>query len=408
MTERHSGREGRPARRGGLGGQRGLTLVELMISITLGLVVVGAVSYLYIGSRGAYRGNESLAHIQEAGRFAMDSITRDIRRAGALGCGTLASVASGGTVTPTSIVRPANATALLAVDATTSVAGFAPASYSTVPTTTAWTPPAGAPAYWGGDVLQLQIGYGAPARITGNPDPVGLTIPIADNTKSPFSAGDMAVVANCSAATIFMVTAVATTTAPAANLSYGAGSAAAGGNGVLGGATPVLSPPQTPAFTSDTLPTVLHFDQVTYYLGIVPNSVSTAFPNGQPALYRYSLRTNTAEEIVENIEDLDIVYGVAGTAAPNISLSAGDLKHAGLMGAADWANVVSIRVSVLAVGDQGSFQPAAAGQTTQTVLFRTDPTVDNSSTLVADAAVPPDGRLRQAFTATAAIRDRLK
>ena len=65
--------------------QRGLTLIELMISIAIGLVVIGAVTYMYVGSKGAYRGNESVARIQEAGRFALDSITRDIRRTGALG-----------------------------------------------------------------------------------------------------------------------------------------------------------------------------------------------------------------------------------------------------------------------------------------------------------------------------------
>jgi type IV pilus assembly protein PilW len=404
MTERPSGRARRSVRSGR---QRGLTLIELMISITLGLVVVGAVSYLYIGSRGAYRGNESLAHIQEAGRFAMDSITRDIRRAGALGCGTLASVASGGAVAINAIARPANLTAVLPVDSTTSVAGFAPASYAALPTTSTWTPPAGAPAYWGGDVLQLQIGYGAPVRVIGNPDPVALTIPIADNTQGKFSAGDYAVLANCSAATIFMVTAATTTTAPAADLSFGAGAAATGGNGVLGGPTPVLAQPQTPGFAYDSHSTVQHFDQVTYYLGVVPNSTSTALPNGQPALYRYSLRTGTAEEIVENVEDLDIVYGVGAGG----SMSSGTFMHAGLMGGADWGNVVSIRVSVLAVGDPGSYQTTSVtttGPTPQTVLFRTDPTLANSSALVADAAVPADGRLRQSFTATAALRDRLQ
>src|SRR3974390_200446 len=72
--------------------QRGLTLIEAMISITIGLVVIGAVSYVYLSSKGAYRGNESIARIQEAGRFALDAITRDLRRGGALGCGTAASV----------------------------------------------------------------------------------------------------------------------------------------------------------------------------------------------------------------------------------------------------------------------------------------------------------------------------
>lgn len=386
--------------------QSGLTLIELMVSIVIGLVVVGAVSYLYIGSRGAYRGNESLAHIQEAGRFAVDAISRDIRRSGAMGCGTLASVASGGTVTVNSILRPAGTTAPLAVNATTSVAGFAPVSYAALPTTASgWTAPAGAPAYWGGDILQLQIGYGTPARVNGNPDTTALTIPVADNTVSNFAAGDYAVLANCSATAVFQVTSVAATTAPAANLGFANGTAAAGGNGTVGGAAPALVLPQQPGFPFDSHATVQHFDQVTYYIGVIPNSggPGTAYPNGQPALYRYSLSRNTAEEITENIEDLDVVYGVGSGG----SMSGGNFKHAGLMAAGDWANVISIRVSVLATGERGSFQAAAAGQTAQTLLFRTDPTLSNQSAVVAMTA-PSDTRLRQVFTATAALRDRLQ
>jgi type IV pilus assembly protein PilW len=384
--------------------QRGLTLIELMVSMVIGLVVVGAISYLYIGSRGAYRGNESLAHIQEAGRFSVDAITRDIRRAGAMGCGTLASVASGNTVTVNSILRPAGATAPLAISAATAVAGFAPASYTTLPTTASgWTAPAGAPAYWGGDVLQLQIGYGAPARVSGNPDTTGLTIPIADNTDAKFVAGDYAVLANCSATTVFTVTSVTPTTAPAASLGFAIGTSTAGGNGTVGGAAPALVLPQQPGFAFDSHATVMHFDQVTYYVGVIPNSTSTAFPNGQPALYRYSLRSNTADEITENIEDLDVVYGVGSGG----SMSSGTFQHAGLMTATDWANVISVRVSVLAQGERGSFQPAAAGQTAQSILFRTDTTLANASAVVATTA-PADTRLRQVFTATAALRDRLQ
>jgi hypothetical protein len=72
------------------------------------------------------------------------------------------------------------------------------------------------------------------------------------------------------------------------------------------------------------------------------------------------------------------------------------------MTAADWSNVVSVRISVLAVGD-----PAGAAPATQTVLFRTDPTQTNQTNLVPSPIADAHLRLRQAFTATAALRDRL-
>jgi type IV pilus assembly protein PilW len=63
--------------------QAGLTLVEIMISLTLGLVVLLAVGSIYIGSRQTYRVQEDNARIQEAGKYALEVIGRSVRQAGA-------------------------------------------------------------------------------------------------------------------------------------------------------------------------------------------------------------------------------------------------------------------------------------------------------------------------------------
>lgn len=62
--------------------QTGLSLIELMISITLGLLLLAGVINLFIGSRQSYQTQETLARLQEAGRFSMDFIVQDLRRAG--------------------------------------------------------------------------------------------------------------------------------------------------------------------------------------------------------------------------------------------------------------------------------------------------------------------------------------
>jgi len=90
----------------------------------------------------------------------------------------------------------------------------------------------------------------------------------------------------------------------------------------------------------------------------VPNSVSPQFPNGPVALYRYSLSSNKAEELVENVEDMDVLYGVGAGGA----MAGGTFKRADTMTAADWSNVISVRVSVVGVGDQ-----LGAAPTPQTV-----------------------------------------
>ena len=65
---------------------RGLTLVELMVAIALGLVITAAVVQIFVTSRSSYTMEEGLARVQEAGRFAVDLMSYDIRMAGYTGC----------------------------------------------------------------------------------------------------------------------------------------------------------------------------------------------------------------------------------------------------------------------------------------------------------------------------------
>jgi type IV pilus assembly protein PilW len=67
--------------------QLGLTLVELMVALVLGLVVIGAVVNLFLTNRQTYRATENLARMQENLRFAFELMARDVREAGATACG---------------------------------------------------------------------------------------------------------------------------------------------------------------------------------------------------------------------------------------------------------------------------------------------------------------------------------
>ena len=66
--------------------QQGITLIELMISLVIGLLATGAMLKVYVDSSRLYRFNEGLARIQENGRFATEFIRRDARMAGFWGC----------------------------------------------------------------------------------------------------------------------------------------------------------------------------------------------------------------------------------------------------------------------------------------------------------------------------------
>ena len=66
--------------------QQGVTLVELMVALAIGLLVTVAMLKVYVDASQMYRFNEGLARVQENGRFSLEFIRRDARVAGFWGC----------------------------------------------------------------------------------------------------------------------------------------------------------------------------------------------------------------------------------------------------------------------------------------------------------------------------------
>lgn len=66
--------------------QKGLTLIELMIALTLSLLISASMILLFSNSKESYLLNDNLARLQENGRFAMHLVSRDLRWADYRGC----------------------------------------------------------------------------------------------------------------------------------------------------------------------------------------------------------------------------------------------------------------------------------------------------------------------------------
>ncbi len=62
--------------------QRGVTLVELMIAMLVGLFLMGGVLMVFDRTKQAYRYQNGLAQVQEQGRFAIAFLTQSLRVAG--------------------------------------------------------------------------------------------------------------------------------------------------------------------------------------------------------------------------------------------------------------------------------------------------------------------------------------
>lgn len=66
--------------------ERGLSLVELMIAMVIGLFLMAAVLQLFLGNNRVYRFQEALSSVQENARAASEFLARDIRMGGFTGC----------------------------------------------------------------------------------------------------------------------------------------------------------------------------------------------------------------------------------------------------------------------------------------------------------------------------------
>jgi type IV pilus assembly protein PilW len=67
--------------------QRGVTIIELMVGMVLGLLLVLGVISVYVTNQQAARTNEGLARMQESGRIAFELLSRELRQAGGNPCG---------------------------------------------------------------------------------------------------------------------------------------------------------------------------------------------------------------------------------------------------------------------------------------------------------------------------------
>jgi type IV pilus assembly protein PilW len=335
--------------------QTGMTLIEIMIALLIGAFLVGGVLQIFINSKQTYRMQEGLSRLQENGRFALDFLANDIRMAGFIGCNNQAT-----------LTNTLNTPTAFLYSFSKAIEGFESTSAS------AWTPTINAAitsSLGGSDVITIRRADNQSFTVTthaANTD--ALTLDATATTANLKTAGFLtsegankcttAVVSDCSATAVFQVSAIA-----GSILSHNTGS----------GCTPDNS-------TNDLGKT--YVDGQVYPISTISYYVSTG-AGGQPSLYR-RVGSNSAEELVEGIEQMQILYGEdtdpSPDGAPNYYVPANDVV--------DMTKVVSIRISLLAatLDDNLAAQPltyAYNGATT----------------------TPTDRKLRRVFNTTIAVRN---
>jgi type IV pilus assembly protein PilW len=345
---------------------RGFSVIELMVAMAISLLLLGGVISIFVSSKSSYETNERLSRIQENGRFALNSIMSDLRASGFVGCARQ----------PTYLSTSLNSASSLQWDFLAGpVTGFQATGANT------WVPAmdASIPSpLSGSDVVVVR----APVRerlalpLTTDIGAPTNTLQVAAGSTNGVATGDIVLAYSCEAISVFQVSGYSSGTGVISHAANAAGQ-------VPGNANNTVNYSYRRAVTY-----VVPVETVAYF--VAPSSrvgdATDPAPAGTTSLWRRR-GVNPAEELVEGIEQIQVQYGVDtnGDVIVDSYVTANNVTN--------WNDVISVSVALLAraVDEHGA-------------------DTDRRSYNLLDVTVsaPGDRRLREVFTATASIRNRVR
>lgn len=293
---------------------RGLSLVELMISMTLGLILALGVVELFIANKATLRTQEGIAQIQETGRYAMYRIGKSIRGAGYFGC-------MGAEIVKPNVIAVIDTsdTNELDDDFTEISAETAIEALNDVSGTNDYDAQAGT------DVLILRGAGDEGVGLVGAEVAMDDDIPV-NNGFTDFEEEDLVLITDCAATDLLRATDDGVPIELALNCSSG-GSC---------NTSSILSRP----YTEDSY--VLKPYAHAYYVKDSGRNNSSGADTY--SLYMQDIDGNE-EEIVEGVSDMQLLFGLDQAnddSAADIYMDATQVTNANA-----WADVVSVKVSLL-------------------------------------------------------------
>lgn len=349
------------------GKSSGFSLVELMIAITIGLILLGGIGYVYLGSRQTFRTQDDFSRIQENVRYALDQVAADVRMAGYAGCVNLSSIDPDN---PTLIPLTVIANGAPAVGLDQAMRGY---------DSTTWTAPGTAPANWvaGTGVFHITRAAAQGVNLTGNMAADNANIQINGNPAG-FVAEQALLISDCASADLFRATNVSSggtvTIAHAISNCSNIGGVACNTNNKL-----------SKAYGADA--EIFAILSTTYFIG------TNAANN--PALYRREMigtQVSAAEEMVDNVENVVMRFGI-DTVPTDKDFAANSYVAVG--GVTDWRQVMTARLSLVFRGN------------TNNIATQVQPCVVENAPCPSAFTDTSDRRLRQVATTTIGLRNRL-
>ncbi len=290
---------------------KGFTLIELMVAISISLIVTMFLISFFFANRTTFKAIDSTHKIQNTAQFVFDSMTKDVRSAGYMGCSAnsdfynVLSSFQSGNADWSNLRQP--------------VVGYYPGSYHSLMVDAV----SDAFSITSADMERSAIvKYHAATNQSG--DSTFLL-----SGANPFKAEEQVVVSDCSTATIFKIGKVTNDTT-----SYNSsGNCAIDGFVGLGASCNTVVP-RNYTFSNGSMITGLRSRG--YY---VAPSVDDANRN---SLYLIDfVRGTEPEEIAENVDKMVVNYGVDTNSdgVANRFLKAADVN--------DWSQVIAIEVELL-------------------------------------------------------------
>ncbi len=315
--------------------QSGFTMVELLVGVTLGLILVGVASAVFVASRHSFLVQDNMAQMQEGARAMLEDITREIRKTGSFGCYRWKDDNTPMFITATLPTGSGGSFPIPPIDQSTAVLG-GPVSSLALPSASGVTPVSGTDfitVMYGQPVATLDLG--------GYRQQASFGAPYTLNRKIWVSSGQPMVIADCSSATVFRVD----NTGETLSLTHTIG----GGNNVMpaqiAGNHPLLS---GNPYKSGSI--VMWLEMPSFFVGTDVNGVRS--------LYRWdSSNGGGIQPMVANVEQMRVVYGVDAAGAPGyLNVATAWMDGAAVASGGHWGRVVSVSVHlVLRSSDQGGF-----------------------------------------------------
>ncbi|MBV1915219.1 MAG: PilW family protein [Pseudomonadales bacterium] len=348
----------------------GFSLAELMIAMVIGLFLMGGVLQIAVSSKQNHVIGEDLTRLQENGRFALDVLTTDIRKAGYLGLSS-----NVGSVTPNVVASPAPD---YPFDADNMIRGFQWDGTNWSPSTPSNTASLGT-VVDDTDMVVVQYGDSCGGQLINPMTLANTPVQISAGNTCSIVAGETLVISSYTNIDVFRATTVTPPTAALANIPHGAANNTSPSLGTIYG----------------TNSEILKAQSMTYY---IRNGA-----NGAPSLWRFNnnvaASASNPEELVEGVEDMAILYGVDNDAMGSTDYGVADryVSATGVIAAGGWANVVTLRIALLMKTSSDILESAQD----YTFLANTNPATVGAAT----AVTPGDLAARRTLSTTIQLRN---